>query len=237
MKLRSRIFTLIYFGTGIVWGCLCVLTWLLPQSGRHRFVVWWTQFAIWWLKVSCNIDYKIIGLENFNKSKKPIVILSKHQSTWETLFLQGLCFPVCTVVKKELLRIPFFGWGLSAVKPIPIDRTDPIKALKKVKQGGVNRLEQGLNVLLFPEGTRVEPGEKNKYARSGADIAIQAGVDIIPIAHNAGQFWPTSSSVKKSGTIKLSIGEPRTTKNRSSKEIMSDIETWIEAEVARLLEE
>ena len=235
ISLRSKIFTVIYNGTGMFWGVLCITAWLLPPRARHRFVVYWTEFAIWWLKVSCGVNYEIYGRENLQNIKKPVVVLSKHQSTWETLFLQGLCFPACTVVKKELLHIPFFGWGLAAVRPIAIDRRDPIKALKKVKLDGVKRLGQGLNVILFPEGTRVRAGEKNKYARSGADIAVKAGVDIIPVAHNAGVHWPTDSMIKKPGTIKVVVGEPRSTEGRSSKEIIAEVENWIESEVDQLL--
>ena len=201
---------------------------------RHRIVISWTAFNVWWLKISCGVDYEISGLENMNKVEKPFVVLSKHQSTWETLLLQSLFFPASTVLKSELLRIPFFGWGLLALRPIGIDRDDPIKALKKVKTEGVKRVNSGLNLILFPEGTRVKVGQKNKYARSGADIALKAKAPILPVAHNAGEHWPIDSKVKIPGTIKVSIGQPIHTEGKNSKQIIAEVEEWIETEMEKI---
>ena len=137
-KLRSHLFTGIYFGTGTFWGTITVLTWLLPPLLRHRIIISWTIFSVNVLKLICGVNYRVIGDEYVKNLSEPVVvILSKHQSTWETLFLQGYFFPISTVLKKELVRLPFFGWGLSALRPIAIDRSDPIGALKKVKTEGV----------------------------------------------------------------------------------------------------
>ena len=228
---RSYLFTAVYFVSGVFWGTVTLLTWLLPPIVRHKLIIDWTRFNIWWLGICCGVKYEIIGKENLGKLEKPVVVLSKHQSTWETLFLQGLFFPASTVLKKSLIRIPFFGWGLAALRPIAIDREDPIAALKKVKKVGVKRLEQGLNLILFPEGTRVKVGEKRKYARSGVDIAIKANAQIIPVAHNAGVHWPIDSKVKVPGTIKVCIGEPISTEGKNSKELIGEVENWIETQM------
>lgn len=234
-RFRSSLFTAVYFLSGIFWGTITLPMWVLPAMWRHSIIVYWTRFSIGWLKVCCGVGYEIKGKEHMDALTKPVVILSKHQSTWETLYLQGAFFPASTVLKQSLLRIPFFGWGLAALRPIAIDREDPIAALKKVKKEGVQRLEEGLNLILFPEGTRIEPGEKGKYARSGVDIAIKAGVDIIPIAHNAGVYWPTSKKTKRPGTITVSIGAPISIEGRKSKEVIAEVEEWIEGEMEKML--
>ncbi|TVZ41698.1 1-acyl-sn-glycerol-3-phosphate acyltransferase [Alteromonadaceae bacterium 2753L.S.0a.02] len=234
LYVRSGLFTVLYFLTGIFYGSMSVL--LLPVAirVRHKIIISWTRLAIILVRVICGIRYEVIGREYLDKSRWPVIVLSKHQSTWETLFLQGLFWPASTVLKKELLKIPFFGWGLRALVPIAIDRDNPREALRDVKEKGLNRLKHNYNVLLFPEGTRIPVGKKGKYARSGADIAIASGVNIIPIAHNAGKLWPTSEFVKRPGTVTIVVGEPISPEGKSSKEIIQQVEDWIESTVATL---
>jgi 1-acyl-sn-glycerol-3-phosphate acyltransferase len=203
---------------------------LLPPLTRHRIIISWTKLIIWWAKCSCGVKYQVEGLEHLEGLDKPLVVLSKHQSAWETFFLQGLFWPASTVLKKELLRIPFFGWGLAALRPIAIDRDNPREALKQVKTEGKARLEDEINLILFPEGTRVPIGEKGNYARSGADIAKSANKLIIPVCHNAGYYWGNGGSfVKKPGTISVVIGKPIDSNSADSKHLIADVETWIEA--------
>lgn len=201
---------------------------------RHKIVSSWTIVIVHWVRISCGVQYQVIGQENIDRFNAPGIVLAKHQSTWETLYLQSLFWPSATILKKELLRIPFFGWGLRAMMPIAIDRSNPRVALKQVKTKGLQRLEQGLNIILFPEGTRMERGEKGTYARSGADIAISAGADVLPIACNAGRCWPGKVFKKKPGLITVSAGPIISTEGKTSKQVMAEVEAWIETEMARI---
>ncbi|VUD64401.1 1-acyl-sn-glycerol-3-phosphate acyltransferase [Thalassocella blandensis] len=228
---RSLIFFSGYATLTLLYGSTTLFIWLLPNLVAHRFITSWTTIIIWWLKVTCGVKYVVKGRENI-PSDAGFVVLSKHQSAWETLFLQTLFWPATTILKKELLNIPFFGWGLRVLKPVPIDRSNPRLALKQVKTIGSERLQEGFNIILFPEGTRMPVGEKGTYARSGADIASNANVPIVPVAVNAGACWPPKRFVKYPGTVIVSIGPSISAENRSSKEVMADVENWIENEMA-----
>lgn len=234
-SLRSFVFFIGYFVLTIVYGSASVFCWLLPPRPRHKAISSWTTLIIWWIRLACGVRYQVIGRENLQGLPSPMMILSKHQSTWETLYLQNLFWPAATVLKKELLRIPFFGWGLRAMDPIGIDRSNPRDALRQVKNEGIERLQRGLNIILFPEGTRMAPGERGSYARSGADIAISANVPIVPIAiHNAALCWPAKKFAKYPGLITVSIGPAILVGEKSSKEVMAEVEEWIEGEMLRL---
>jgi 1-acyl-sn-glycerol-3-phosphate acyltransferase len=190
-------------------------------------------WVLWSLKILCGVRYTVKGLENIPKDQA-IVILAKHQSTWETMFLQMQFHPTSTILKRELFRIPFFGWGLAALRPIPIDRSNPRKALKQVKTVGGQRLSEGNNVLVFPEGTRTPYGEVGNYARSGADIALASGVPLIPVAHNSGRCWPMHTLVKYPGTVTVSIGKPLDASESCSKKMTAAAKEWIEGEIASM---
>lgn len=231
---RSTIFSVGYFLSGIFYGTISVLSWALPRLIRHRFIIGWTYFGIFWLRLTCGIKHKLHGEENLKKFDGPLIVLSKHQSTWETLYLQGLLFPAVTVLKKELLNIPFFGWGLRALLPIAIDRSNPRAALQQVKQKSLQRLQQGYNLVLFPEGTRSLPGQRQKYARSGADISIQSGIPIIPVAVNSGSYWQKGKYSKVPGTIQVHIGEPISPAGKNSKQLIAEVEAWIESKMAEI---
>ena len=186
---------------------------------------------IFWLRVSCGVKFQVKGKENIILSDQKVVVLSKHQSTWETLFLQGLYWPASTILKRELLNIPFFGWGLRATNPIAIDRSNPRAALKQVKSTGLKRLTQGLNIIIFPEGTRVKPGEQGVYARSGADIAVTAKINVQPVAVNSGVCWPIGGFRKYPGLITVSIGPVVDTEGKTSKQVTLEAQQWIEEEM------
>jgi len=162
------------------------------------------------------------------------VILSKHQSQWETFYLQVMKRPVVTVLKKELMNVPFFGWGLRLMQPIGIDRSNPKKALRYIQEEGQRRLQKGQSIIIFPEGTRTPPGETGTYARSGAELACRAGVPIIPVAHNAGRCWPAKKFIKYPGTIHMVIGAPIDTLNGNSRELTERVKNWIEAEQIKI---
>jgi 1-acyl-sn-glycerol-3-phosphate acyltransferase len=170
-----------------------------------------------------------VGLENIPDA--PTVVLSKHESQWETYYLQVTLRPIATILKAELLDIPGFGWGLRLMEPIPIDRSAPREAIKQMLHLGGERLKSGLSVLVFPEGTRTEPGKLGRFARGGANLAIKAGVQVLPIAHNAGNCWPPHKWIKRPGTITVSIGEPIPTEGRSAAEITEQASAWIRQEI------
>lgn len=236
--IRSALFAIGYTVFTTVYGALSVPMYLLPPLQRHRLIISWTHIVIWWAKVTCGIRYQIIGREKLANIQGPVVVLSKHQSAWETFFLQGLFWPSSTVLKKELLRIPFFGWGLAALRPIAIDRSNPREALKEVKNQGVARLSEGVNLILFPEGTRVAIGEKVKYARSGADIAKASGATIVPVSHNAGKFWVVNGGkfLKKPGLVTVVIGDPIDGTDINTKEVTAQVESWVESTLDDILD-
>ena len=228
--LRALAFSIGYFLSSIMIGFIGVLAWPLPFKFRFQIVTLWNRFVMFWVRFCCGIKFKING--HYHPENGPFVVISKHSSTWETMFLQYYFQPISTILKRELLRIPFFGWALATLRPIAIDRGSPIQAIKQIKKDGQQRLQDGTNVLIYPEGTRIAFGEKGTYARSGADIAKAAGVDIIAIAHNAGKHWPKGKFIKHPGTIDVIISKPISTEGRNSKAIMAEVEAWIEGKIA-----
>ena len=229
--LRSLAFFLGYALLTLIYGTLSLLLWVFPHKFRYRLIISWTYLVIYWARITCGLHFQVKGLKNRPPRTQNVIVLSKHQSTWETLFLQGFFAPSVTVLKKQLLKIPFFGWGLAALRPIAIDRDKPREALRMVKEKGVRRLQQGFNLILFPEGTRSRPGERGRYARSGAEIALASDHSILPIAVNAGHLWKPGRFAKLPGLITVSIGPAIEIQGRTSREIMSDVETWIENEM------
>lgn len=206
----------------------------VPLLIRSSWARSWAHYSILGLKIFCGLGYRITGLENL-KLRHNAVIVSKHQSAWETIFLRKLLpSNQSWVLKRELILIPFFGWGLSRTNPIAINRGTPQQAFKQVLEEGIKRLQDGHWLVFFPEGTRVEPGKRKKYASGAAKVAQQAEVDIIPIAHNAGKFWRPRAFKKTPGTIDIVIGTPIITKDKSPKEIMLLVENWIEDTVSKL---
>ena len=233
LYLRSLLFTIGYNIATVIIGAISVIIWpIMPYSWRWRVVTCLNRFVMIWIRICCNIRYEIVGSKHADKF--PCVVMAKHQSTWETMFLQFYFGPVSTILKKELFRIPFFGWALASLRPIAIDRSNPVQALKEIKRMGLLRLQQGNNFLIYPEGTRTAYGQIGNYARSGADIAISAGVPIIAVAHNAGTYWPHTQFLKYPGSIKVVISEPIITEGRDRKELTEEIKNWIEGEIAKM---
>lgn len=218
--LRSILFYLGYSLATLIWGTLSVLVgWVLPSRPRFQFIIGaWTRICLWWLKVTCGIRVEVSGREHI--PDKPCVVLCRHESTWETLFLQTLLAPQATIIKRELLWIPFFGWAFALNKPIAIDRGTPRSALKRLISVGRSRLADGIWVVLFPEGTRMPPDEMGRFQVGGAALASAADADVMVIAHNAGDYWPAHELVKQPGTIQVRIMPPIRTNGRDTKAIM-----------------
>ncbi len=230
--IRAALFNLSYAVTTIFFGSLSLILWMFPYSVRVAVLLWWNRIVLFSLRWICGIRYEIIG--NKPTMDTPFVVMAKHQCAWETFFLQVYFSPLSTILKRELLRIPFFGWGLALTRPIAIDRSNPLKALKDINKKGLARLSQGNNILVFPEGTRVPVGENGNFARSGADIAVKGEVPIVPVAHNAGRFWVNKKFAKNPGKITIVIGEPISTAGKTSKAVTAEVKSWIEEKMAGL---
>jgi len=191
---------------------------------RQKFLSQWAIFCIWWLQVTVNIKTKVIGEENIIKSSS--IIVSNHQSTWETLAFQTI-FPAHTwVLKRELLWLPVFGWSLALLQPIIITRGDKLNAIKKVINQGADRLNKGISVVIYPEGTRQPYGELGAYQNGGSAIAKKTGHSITPVYHNAGRLWPKGSFLKKPGVITIVIGEAIPNSNLKTSEVTDQIRKW-----------
>lgn len=230
--LRSILFYLGLIPVTMFFGVIGVLILPLPRRWRYFVITRWSVFALWWLWLTCGLRWRVRGRENIPAA--PCVILCKHQSAWETMSLQ-MVFPAqCQVLKRELLRIPFWGWGMASLNPIAIDRTAGAKALRHVLSTGKQRIAEGWCVLIFPEGTRIPPGKRGRYSAGGAALAVQAGCPIVPVAHNAGVFWPRNSLRKESGIIDVVVGPPIATSGRTSADLTGEVEAWIEARCAEL---
>lgn len=202
----------------------------LPNIYCYKIITSWSRIFIWWARVTCGLKFKVINKKHLPKA--PYVVLCNHQSMWETIFMQVLLPPQSWVLKRELLFIPFFGWGLALIKPIAINRSSR-SAVKQTLEKGLQRIASGRCVVFYPEGTRVAPGKRHKYSRSGAALAIAAGVPVVPIAHNAGNFWPRGPWIKKPGTIIINIGNPISTKGKDATEITEQAHLWIDVTKAQ----
>ena len=223
--LRSFIFYIGYLGSGLLASFLaCVLGPFLSLNNRLKFFSLWPKFANWFLYVTCNIKLTVVGEEHI--PTQPCVIVSNHQGQWETFSMQYLFHPLCTLLKRELLYIPLWGWAMSLLRPIAINRSKPKQAILQTLDEGSKRLQEGLFVLLFPEGTRVEAGKVGNYARSSFELAKRNNVKVLPICHNSGDCWPAHKFIKRPGTIKLFIGEPIEVVD--SKKSAEEVRAWTE---------
>ncbi|MBI2290866.1 MAG: 1-acyl-sn-glycerol-3-phosphate acyltransferase, partial [Betaproteobacteria bacterium] len=169
-------------------------TFPLAALTRYRIIRGWARLTLMLLDRICGIRYRVFGAEHI--PSQPCVILSKHQSAWETMAFQAIFPPQVQVIKRELLWIPFFGWGLAMVSPIAIDRASGVRALKQVIEQGKDRLKRGFWIVVYPEGTRMAPGVHGKYQTGGAAIAVHAGAPVVPVAHNAGKYWRRNAFLK-----------------------------------------
>ena len=224
--LRSGLFWLALLLVTPPYALVALLSAPLPRQVRYRVISGWSRLVLWLLGRLCGVRWSVEGRENLPAN--PAVILSKHQSAWETLAFQSILPPQVHVLKRELLWIPFFGWGLALMSPIAIDRSRGIAALRQIGRKGKERLEQGFWVIVFPEGTRVAPGERRRYQQGGAWLAAYARAPVVPVAHNAGRVWPRTSFLKYPGMVTVRIGPPIESHGRPAEEITAQAEAWIE---------
>lgn len=232
MVLRSTLFAIFLVLITPVFAVIALLTFPLPALTRYRIISIWTHWVMWATRVICGIRYRVIGRENI--PAEPCIILSKHQSAWETLAFQQIFPPQVWVLKRELLRVPFFGWGLAMLSPIAIDRSLRRAALQQLVEQGVQRLAAGFCIVIFPEGTRIAPGSRGKYRPGGARLAVQTGTTVIPVAHNAGTCWGRNAFLKRPGLITVSIGAPIRPDGIDAETLAARVENWIEGEMPLL---
>ena len=230
--IRSSLFYLGLIPLTVIYSIISILILPLNRPTRYKIITGWARACLKWLKLTCDLSWAVEGVENITQT--PGVIICKHQSAWETISLQ-LIFPrQSQVIKKELVWIPFFGWGLASLNPIAIDRKSNVRALKSVLTKGEERIKQGWWVLIFPEGTRIPVGEIGQYKQTGAALARQLGCPLIPVAHNACAFWPRKSFLKKEGVIRVVVGKPISIHNKTTKEVTEEAKIWIESTCAKL---
>ena len=224
-------------GSAIVCTILVAITIILtlffaPLRIRYSILVNWSKFCLWWLCITLNIKFEVIGKENIPTI--PCVIISNHQSTWEIIGLQQI-FPHQTwVAKQELLLIPVFGWGMAMLKPIVINRGEKLKAIKKVIKEGAKRIKENIFVIIFPEGTRQPYGQLGEYQKGGVSIAKKANCNILPVYHNAGRVWPRGSFIKYPNTITVVIGKPISVKDKSTTVLIKQIRDWTEIQASNI---
>jgi len=224
--LRSLLFYAGYFIATVLTSITCmIMFWFIPL--KKRFIVYslWCRFVLLWLRLTCGVRYKLEGLENI--PTHPVVVLSTHQSAWETIYLYYAVSPVCPILKKELLNIPFWGWAMRLQKPIAIDRSKPREAGRSLLTQGRQRLQDGLSVVIFPEGTRSAAGELKPFSRGGAKLAVSAKTPVLPVIHNAGYCWPAHTILKKPGTIHVRFGKLIGVEGKDSTEVTDAFGEWV----------
>ena len=230
--LRSTLYGLLQIIITPLYFVIILASFPLSPLSRYRITSGWAHLMLFLLRVICGIRYRVIGAEHIPQT--PGIVLSKHQSAWETLAFQEIFPPQVWVLKKELLLVPFFGWGLAMTSPIAIDRSSKKAALKQIVSQGKDRLKKGFWIVVFPEGTRIAPGKKGRYGIGGAWLATHTGAPVVPVAHNAGRFWGKNALIKLPGTITVSIGAPIDPTGMEPGDLNARVESWIEAEVARI---
>ncbi len=235
--IRSVLHLLWMAVTVVPWALFVVLISYVVSSTR----LYWICAA--WLRLAVNSGTWILGIENRIQgmdnlpqgSKDPAVLLVKHQSTWETFVMPAIMpHPLAYVFKKELLHVPFFGWAMARMDMIHIDRKQRSRAFAKVVQQGRRLMDEGVWVIMFPEGTRIPRGHKGEYKTGGTRLAIAAGVPVIPIAVTSARCWPTRAFIKTPGVVDISIGPAISSEGRKAEELMREVEDWIESEMRRL---
>lgn len=230
--IRSALFSLGMIISTCLWVIPCIVARLFPYRICFAIVSGWCTFNVVWARICCGIRYEISGLENI--PEKACVIMSNHQSTWETLAYPSI-FPTLTwVIKKELLYVPFFGWGIASTQPIALDRKQGKKAMRQLIADGIYKLGLDRFILIFPEGTRIPYEEERPLKVGGFVLAKESKADILPVAHDAGRLWPRKSFIKTPGTIRLKIGKPISTQDHSAEEIREQYAQWLKTTRAEI---
>lgn len=225
---RSTLFEIGRIASMIFFAVTGQFLWPFSFKVRYRYMTLWGKFTLWWLKVTCGIRYEVQGREHIDFERNGL-IFARHESAWETIALQSIFPPQVYVLKKELLHIPFFGWGMALLHPIALDRKAGRKALQKLVAEGLKRLQAGLWVVIFPEGTRMPPGVLGEIKIGGPMLAAKADVPSYLVAHNAGEMWPKNSFLKYPGTIRVVISEPFNFYGLPPKQIAEQMKAWFAA--------
>ncbi len=229
---RSLLFTTYMMASACVFGGVMTLGFWLPYPAQFAIARSWARILFWVLERLCGLKYVVEGRERIPSGNH--IVMSNHTSAWETV-AQFLIFPPQVwVLKRELLWIPFVGWGLKLLRPIAINRGEGHRAVNQVVDQGKARLADGLWIIIFPEGTRVVSGETRKFGVSGALLAIASGHSVVPLSHNAGTFWARRGFLKKPGTIRVVIGEPIESAGKNPRELNEEVKQAIEAGLARI---
>ena len=231
---RSALYFLLLVVTIVPWATVAVIYSIFVRGARvYGLCAGWLSVAVWGSRVICGVRVRLHGWENL--PDEPVVMLSKHQSAWETLAFPSLMpHPLCYVFKRELLWIPFFGWAMARMDLIHIDRSKRAEAWNKVAEQGRRFMAQGNWVIMFPEGTRTPRGGQGKYKSGGTRLAIETGHPVLPVAVTSARCWPRKSLVLRPGIVDVSIGKPIPSTGRDADSLMREVETWIEAEMRRL---
>lgn len=230
--LRSGLYLLLQVIITPPYAIVVLASFPLRPLARYRVISYWAKIMVWLARVVLGIRFDVAGRENI--PRVPSIVMAKHQSAWETMALQVLFPPHVYVIKRELLWIPFFGWGLALMSPIAIDRAAGLRSFKQTLRQGRERLAQGFSVVIFPEGTRVAPGTRGQYQSGGAWLACKTGAPVVPVAHNAGELWGRNALVRYPGLITLVIGAPIDARQLEPEELTRRVETWIEGEMDRI---
>ena len=226
---------LLYLGlivAAVALGSLAPPAFLLPRRAAYRLMGQWNRFALWWLRATCGVRYRVRGREHI-PARGPYLVLSNHQSAFETILFVRLFPQPAFVLKRALLWLPFLGWGLAATRPIPIDRGAPVRSLRQLLERAGRRFARGDGMVIFPEGTRVPPGTRRPFQTGGALLAARHGVPVVPVAHNAGHCWPRGFC-KRPGTITVAVGPPIDPAGLDAAELNRRARDWIEAAGAAL---
>lgn len=226
---------LLYLGlaaAAVALGSLAPAAFLLPRRAAYRLMSQWNRFALWWARAACGIRYRVEGREHV-PARGPYLVLSNHQSAFETILFVRLFPQPAFALKRSLLWLPFLGWGLAATRPIPIDRGAPVRSLRRLLERAGARFARGGGMVIFPEGERVPPGERRPFQSGGALLAVRHGVPVVPVAHNAGHCWPRAFR-KRPGTITVAVGPPLDPAGLDADGLNRRVRGWIETAGAAL---
>lgn len=237
LYLRSALYLLFLVMTVIPYALVMMPLIVTPLPVRYRYAAGWPKMAIWAARFFCGVRYEVYGLEHLRAAEQAgsVIVLSKHQSAWETLFIPAYLRPeVCFVYKRELHWVPFFGWGLAMLRMVSIDRSQGGNAFEQVVEQGGQRLAEGRFIVIFPEGTRTRLGSVTKYKTGGARLAVRTGAKVLPLALNSAECWPRNAFVKRPGLIQVSFGPLIDSQGKTAEQLNLEVQYWIEAEVRRL---
>jgi 1-acyl-sn-glycerol-3-phosphate acyltransferase len=237
-SIRSFVFVFWMAVTVVPWAVMSIIASVFIRgTPLYWLTTFWLRLVIWGARVICGVRWRIVGIENLNAADRSgaVILLPKHQSTWETFAFPGLMpHPLCYVFKRELLLIPFFGWAMARLDMIHIDRSKRSEAWARVAEQGRQHMAHGNWVIMFPEGTRTPRGSQGIYKSGGTRLAVATGTPVLPIAVASARCWPRKSFMLRPGVIDVSIGSMIASVGREPDELMREVEAWIEGEMRRL---